>query len=154
DRHAQIILEQSRKVEAMSKGLMDFSHAELKVERVDLNALVQRSVELIRPQGRFDGIEWDLKLAVHLPMLRADPGQLQQVMLNFFINAADAMKDLNGAHRVITAQTEFDERRRRVRLVVADSGPGIAAALLPKVFEPHFTTKDEGHGFGLSTSYR
>ena len=39
-------------------------------------------------------------------------------------------------------------------MVVSDTGPGIPAALLPKVFEPHFTTKTEGHGFGLSTSYR
>jgi signal transduction histidine kinase len=51
-RHSQIILEQARRVEAMSKGLMDFSRAELKVERVDLNALVQRSVEFVRPQNR------------------------------------------------------------------------------------------------------
>src|SRR5206468_6280092 len=47
-RHSQIILEQAHRVEAMSKGLMDFSRAELNVERVDLNALVQRSVEFVR----------------------------------------------------------------------------------------------------------
>ena len=153
-RHSQIILEQAHRVEAMSKGLMDFSRAELKVERVDLNALVQRSVEFVRPQNRFDTVEWDLKLAAHLPELRADPGQLQQVLLNLFINSADAMHEQNVARRVITVRSECDDRRRQVRLIVGDSGPGIAAGLLAKVFEPHFTTKAEGHGFGLSTSYR
>jgi signal transduction histidine kinase len=153
-RHSQIILEQAHRVEAMSKGLMDFSRAELKIEQVDLNALVQRSVEFVRPQNRFDPIEWDLRLAAALPGLRADPGQLQQVLLNLFMNAADAMEEANVAHRTILLRTESDERRRLVRLVVQDSGPGIEAALLAKVFEPHFTTKDEGHGFGLSTSYR
>ncbi len=153
-RHSQIILEQAHRVEAMSKGLMDFSRAEFKVERVDLNALVQRSVEFVRPQNRFDPIEWDMRLAGHLPELRADPGQLQQVLLNLFINAADAMHEQNVARRVITVRSEYDDRRRSVRLVVQDSGPGIPASLLPKVFEPHFTTKAEGHGFGLSTSYR
>ena len=133
---------------------MDFSRAEFKIERVDLNALVQRSVEFVRPQNRFDPIEWDLRLATQVPELRADPGQLQQVLLNLFINAADAMADPKTGRRVITVRTDYDERGRHVRLVVGDSGPGIAASLLPRVFEPHFTTKAEGHGFGLSTSYR
>jgi signal transduction histidine kinase len=152
-RHSQIILEQARRVEAMSKGLMDFARAELKVEKVDLNALVQRSVEFVRPQNRFDSIEWDLRLAGQMPTLQADPGQLQQVMLNLYINAADAMQE-NSGRRVIETRTEFLERRRLVRMIISDSGPGIPSALLAKVFEPHFTTKAEGHGFGLYASYR
>ena len=151
-RHAQIILDQGHRMEAMSKGLMDFSKAELKVQRVDLNALVQKSVEIVRPQNRFDGVEWDLRLSSTLPNLRADPGQLEQVLLNVFLNAADAMT--GGTRRVITVRTDHDDRRRQVRLKVSDTGPGIPAAMLPKVFEPHFTTKTDGHGFGLSTSYR
>jgi len=153
-RHSQIILEQARRVEAMSKGLMDFSRAELKVERVDLNALVQRSVEFVRPQNRFDAVEWDLKLANHMPELRGDPGQLQQVMLNLYINAADAMCEQQTARRVISTRTEYEEKKRLVRLTISDTGPGIADGLLAKVFEPHFTTKAEGHGFGLYASYR
>lgn len=153
-RHSQIILEQARRVEAMSKGLMDFSRAELKVEKVDLNALVQRSVEFVRPQNRFDAVEWDLRLANHIPTLRADPGQLQQVLLNLYINAADAMCEHQTSRRVIATRTEYDDRKRLVRLTVSDSGPGIPPALLGKVFEPHFTTKAEGHGFGLYASYR
>jgi signal transduction histidine kinase len=153
-RYAQIILEQAHRVEAMSKGLMDFSRAELKVEQVDLNALVMRSVELLRPQNRFDSVEWDLRLASGLPELRGDPGQLQQVLFNLFINAADAMRDQSVSRRSITVRSQADDRGRRVRLSVSDTGPGIPSALLPKVFEPHFTTKAEGHGFGLSTSYR
>jgi signal transduction histidine kinase len=153
-RHAQIILEQSKRMELMSKGLMDFSRAELKVERVDVGSLVQRSVEFVRAQKRFDAIEWDLRLPAGVPELRADPGQLQQVLLNLFINAADAMAEAETGRRVITVSSEYDERARQVKLRVVDSGPGIPAAILPKVFEPHFTTKAEGHGFGLSTSYR
>ncbi len=153
-RHAQIILEQGHRMELMSKGLMDFSQAELKIERVDVNALVQRSVEFVRPQKRFDGIEWELRLPAGVPELRADPGQLQQVLLNLFMNAADAMVENGAARRIITVSSEFEERSRQVRLEVTDTGPGIPAAILPKVFDPHFTTKAEGHGFGLSTSYR
>jgi signal transduction histidine kinase len=153
-RHAQIILEQSKRMETLSKGLMDFSGAELRIERVDVNALTQRSMEFVRSQNRFDGVEWDLQLSNAVPELRADPGQLQQVLLNLFINAADAMKESANGRRVIEVTTGFDERSRLVSIVVSDTGPGIPLNHLAKIFEPHFTTKPEGHGFGLSTSYR
>ncbi|HYM80669.1 MAG TPA: ATP-binding protein [Candidatus Limnocylindria bacterium] len=153
-RQAQIILEQSRRVETLSRGLMDSYRPELKIERLDVNALVQRSVEFVRSQNKFDTVEWDLKLAGTIPGLRADPAQLQQVLLNLFINAADAMGENANGRKRIAVHSEFDDRARRVRLVVTDTGPGIPAKDLLKIFEPSFTTKPEGHGFGLSTSYR
>ncbi len=154
ERRGRIIIEQSRRMEVMAKGLMDFSRAELNVQRVDLNSLVRRSIEFVRTQNRFDGVEWDLRLAEQVPELRGDPGQLQQVLLNLFVNAADAMKDRPSARKVIGVTSSVDERARLVRIVVTDTGTGIAASNLNRVFEPHFTTKPEGHGFGLSTSYR
>ncbi len=154
ERRGRIIIEQSRRMEVMAKGLMDFSRAELNVERVDLNALIQRTIEFVRTQNRFDGVEWDLRLAENVPALRGDPGQLQQVLLNLFVNAADAMKEKPSARKVIAVTSAMDDRRRLVSVVVSDTGPGIAAPNLARVFEPHFTTKPEGHGYGLSTSYR
>jgi signal transduction histidine kinase len=154
ERRGRIIIEQSRRMEVMAKGLMDFSRAELNVERVDLNSLIQRSIEFVRTQNRFDGVEWDLRLAEQAPALRGDPGQLQQVLLNLFVNAADAMKEKASARKVIGVTSSTDDRGRLVRVVVTDTGTGIAAPNLSRVFEPHFTTKPEGHGFGLSTSYR
>jgi signal transduction histidine kinase len=74
--------------------------------------------------------------------------------LNLFVNAADAMKERPSARKVIGITSSVDERGRLTRIVVTDTGPGIAASNLARVFEPHFTTKAEGHGFGLSTSYR
>ncbi len=153
-RHAQIILEQSKRMETLSKGLMDFSSAELAIERLDVNALTQRSMEFVRSQNKFDAVEWDLKLAGDVPELRADPGQLQQVLLNLFINAADAMGENGASRKLISVSTDYDERARLVTIVVSDTGPGIPLHHIGKVFEPHFTTKPEGHGFGLSTSYR
>jgi signal transduction histidine kinase len=154
ERRGRIIIEQSRRMEVIAKGLMDFSRAELVVERVDLNSLVQRSIEFVRTQNRFDGVEWDLRLAEQVPALRGDPGQLQQVLLNLFVNAADAMKDRPSVRKVIGVTSSTDARGRLLRIVVTDTGSGIAASNLTRIFEPHFTTKPEGHGFGLSTSYR
>jgi signal transduction histidine kinase len=151
-RHVQIILEQSDRMRKLSDGMMDFSHKELKIERVELNALIHRSIEFVRSQNRFDGVEWDLQLFTPAPELRADPGQLQQVLLNLFMNAADAMKE-NGTPRKSIA-VECSQENQKVRIVVRDTGVGIPASNLSKIFEPHFTTKPTGHGFGLSTSYR
>ena len=156
-RNTQVILEQSKRMETMSRGLMDFSRAELSIERVDLNALIQRTVDLMRTQNRFDGVDWDMRLSELTPELRADPGQLQQVLINLFLNAADAMKEMkdhDGRPRVIGIITTRDERARQVTIMVTDTGPGIPASNLSRIFEPHFTTKPTGHGFGLSTTYR
>ena len=157
DRNTQIILEQSKRMETMSRGLMDFSNPELKIERVDLNALLQRAVEFVQTTNRFDGVEWEFKLSELTPELRADPGQLHQVFMNLFMNAADAMNEIKEGERrpkKITLTTVRDDRARQVTVVVNDSGPGIPASNLSRIFEPHFTTKATGHGFGLATSYR
>lgn len=153
-RHAQIILEQSRRMEGLSKGLMEFSRAELNIERVDVNGLIRKSVEFVRTQNRFDSVEWDLRLGEPSPVLSADPGQLQQVLLNLFLNAADAMNEKGTGPRIIGVTSNWDDRARQVKIVVTDTGTGIAAPNLSRIFEPHFTTKPGGHGFGLSTSYR
>jgi signal transduction histidine kinase len=154
DRHAAIILDQSKRMKVMADGLMQFSRAEIKVEPVDLNALVGDSVELVRAQNRFDGVEWDLRLASPVPTLRMDPGQIQQVLINLFMNAADAMNEKQSPRKVISVVTELDERQRQLRLRVEDTGTGIPAEVMNRIFEPHFTTKPTGNGFGLATSYR
>ena len=99
-------------------------------------------------------MEWDLDLGDPLPELMVDPGQLHQVFLNLFLNAADAMKEADSPRKVIRVAGSFDERARVVRIDVTDTGPGIAPENRARIFEPSFTTKRGGHGFGLSTSYR
>jgi signal transduction histidine kinase len=157
-RHAQVILDQSQRMERLSKGLLDFSGAELKIERFDLNGLVSRTIELMSAQNRFDGIEWEVALADPSPELRADPGQLQQVLINLLVNAADAMNEHaaanGGARKKLRVGTTRVDQGQAVTLVVQDTGPGIPKSNLAKIFEPHFTTKKDGHGFGLSTSHR
>jgi len=64
------------------------------------------------------------------------------------------MKERPSVRKVIGVTSSPDERRRLLQLMVTDTGPGIAVPNLTRVFEPHFTTKPEGHGYGLSTSYR
>jgi two-component system, cell cycle sensor histidine kinase and response regulator CckA len=85
--------------------------------------------------------------------VEADEGQLSQVFQNLIINAVQAMPN-GGSIRIGAENIETqDDERRFVRITVCDNGVGISAELLPKVFDPYFTTKPTGNGLGLATSY-
>lgn len=152
-RHAQIILDQSRRMGVLAKGLMDYTRHQVKLEPTDLNALLASTVEFVRGDRRFRGVEWEVTLDPSLPLLDADAGQLQGVFINLFVNAADAMASQDTPRR-ITVTSRLDARHRHAAFVVADSGPGIAKEHLARMFEFMFTTKADGHGFGLATSQR
>lgn len=152
-RHAQIILEQGKRMGVLAKGLMDYKRKTVDLEPTDLNQLITSTIEFVKSDKRFRGVEWDVRLDPQLPELKADVVQLQGVFINLFVNAADAMNSTE-ARRAIAVRTEVDDRTRHARVVVSDTGPGIRPEHLPRIFELMFTTKPDGHGFGLSTSFR
>lgn len=152
-RHAQIILDQSRRMGVLSKGLMDYTRNQVSIEPMDLNGVVLGTIELVKGDKRFHSVEWDVDLDPLIPELKADVGQIQGVFINLFVNAADAMSEQQG-RRAIRVGTKLDSAARAVRIEVGDSGPGIRAEHLPRMFEFMFTTKPQGHGFGLPTSHR
>lgn len=153
-RHARIIMEQASNMAILTKGLMDFSHKEMKVVRVDINDLIRRTADFVRPQNKFNQVEFALELAEGLPAITADAGQLQQVFINLFQNAAEAMIEKGTLEKRITVTTGWQETGETVLLKISDNGPGMSRAIVDKVFQPTFTTKPTGHGFGLSTCYR
>jgi CheY-like chemotaxis protein len=89
-----------------------------------------------------------LHLDEQLPPFWGDPHQLQQVLLNLLTNAHQALRAAPGA-REVTCTTRYDPTQHRIMLTVADTGPGIPAALQARIFEPFFTTKPPGVGTGL-----
>jgi signal transduction histidine kinase len=89
------------------------------------------------------------QLADHLPRIRGDRVQLQQVMLNLIVNAIQAMSALAGGVRELHISTENTESEG-VRIAVRDSGPGLSAGNLQHLFKPFYTTKPNGMGMGLS----
>jgi PAS domain S-box-containing protein len=124
---------------------------------VDLNGLVGNLVRLLPPLIGED-LALVTVLAPSIGMVRADPGQLEQVIMNLVVNARDAMPD-GGRLTIATANeqiSDFDSRAspelppgRYVMLTVRDTGTGIDPATLPSIFEPFFTTKERGRGLGL-----
>ena len=115
---------------------------------VRLNQVLQEAVDLLEYSLRVDNVEVRLDLAPDLPVLWADPHQLQQVVVNLITNAHQAMRERQEP-RWLTLTTRQDLGVERVRLEVADTGPGIPAELRTRIFEPFFTTKAPGHGTGL-----
>src|SRR5207244_4429393 len=118
---------------------------------VALNPLVTETVDLLKPSFQVDNIAVHLHLTDDLPLLWADPHQLQQVVVNLLTNAQQALRDV-AAPRQLTITTQGDAAHSRVTLAVADTGPAIPPALQPRIFEPFFTTKPPGVGTGLGLS--
>lgn len=150
----RIIFDQARNMSVLTKGLLDFSHKEAKMEPTRLNDLARRTVEFISPQNKYERVQFELDLSPEVTDLDLDPGQIQQVLLNFFSNSADALNGARVLHPRVVVRTRRKQGGREIELTVEDNGPGIPEDAMPRLFEPSFTTKPEGHGFGLSTCYR
>ena len=142
----------------LTRQLLAFSRRQvLKVEPVDLNRVL-RGLEKMMRRLIGEHIEIELKLADGLGLTRADPGQIEQVIVNLAVNARDAMPE-GGKLSIHTKNTELDEAYadghrgvdpgHYVLLTVSDSGTGMDDATRQRIFEPFFTTKDKGKGTGL-----
>ena len=97
-----------------------------------------------------EDIELALQLEEGLPAVLADPGQINQLLVNLVVNARDAMPR-GGKIAVATCQRKT-AAGKQVSIFVHDSGAGISAKVLPHIFEPFFTTKPQGKGTGLGLS--
>ena len=141
-------------------GLLDFSHdSELALKDGDLNDVVQRSLHLVAHEMRQRNIEVSSELSEEIPSIQLDAGKLQQVLINIFINSAQAMErdgQLAVSTRLKTLDSElgdsFAAAEHVLWLEVADSGPGFCEDDRDKIFDPFYTTKPVGEGTGLGLS--
>lgn len=112
---------------------------------VDLRALVDETLDLMRPELKTHAVELDDRLPESLPPVSASRVGLQQVISNLIKNAIDAMDETSGKQIRLSAETDSGQ----VRLAVADNGPGVPAQLRRQIFDAFFTTKPKGKGTGL-----
>jgi two-component system, NtrC family, sensor kinase len=142
------IIHQTNRCKNIVQGLLDFARTPTgDMHRLQINDLVTASLNLVKDQAIFHGIEVETRFAENLPEVNGDPSRLEEVFLNLFINAADAMREKGGRLRITTSSTA-----NRVKVIITDTGKGIDQAHLPHIFEPFFTTKDPGQGTGLGLS--
>jgi len=144
------IARQTFRASEIVNSLLNFSRtSSTAFEDIDLNRVVRETLTLLEHQFQKAGINVESELEEALPVIRGNAGKLQQVFLNLFINARDAMES-GGTLRVTTKPDAVG-----VRVEVSDSGPGIPRENLARIFDPFFTTKGarKGTGLGLSVSY-
>ena len=120
-------------------------------EPVDLNEATREVIALSLSQLQRSGVVLRPELDEELPPVAGDRVQLQQVVLNLLLNAADAMSDIEDHPRQLVIRTERTEDNH-VRLTMQDAGVGIASQDVERLFEPFFSTKSGGMGIGLSVS--
>jgi two-component system C4-dicarboxylate transport sensor histidine kinase DctB len=113
---------------------------------VDLSQALAEAMATCGP--RLDWVTLKAALSADLPLVRAGPVRLQQVLANVLSNAADAMQGQAKPRIEVTARTEAG----RVTLDIRDTGPGVPDAIADRIFDPFFTTKQVGSGLGLGLS--
>jgi len=157
----QEVLKAGTRASTLTRQLLTFSRKEVNQPKViDLNNITTEMEKMLR---RLLGEDVDLetRLAPDLEKVLVDPGQMEQVVMNLAVNARDAMPG-GGTLVIETENVSFDETYSRmdleikpgeyVMLAVSDNGIGIEPEHLNKIFEPFYTTKDEGKGTGLGLS--
>lgn len=137
------------RMKRFTAGLMDFSALETNRSLSQLAPVIDDVIFFVKPQQRFKNIDIEIEMPPDLPAIMMDAGQIHQVLLNLLINAADAISSRETEKGVIRISAESDESN--LTLKISDNGPGIAEEIFPRLFEPHFTSKEKGHGLGLAT---
>ncbi len=157
------------RAEKIIHGMVDFSSdRQLKIQRHDLNEIVQGAETLVRHELTRNSIEIINHWGEQLPEVSVDRVKIEQVLVNLLMNSIQAMRPMGSGRLVIStyvqrlAVQEWDAGARTadhlrggdevVVVHIVDSGPGIPAAILPKIFDPFFTTKPTGEGTGLGLS--
>jgi two-component system NtrC family sensor kinase len=152
-KNVERISHEAARCKKIVRGLLEFSRQK-KPEIKDslVNDIISTTLSLVKNQALFHNIDIERNLDDHLPMIKIDPMQIQQVFMNIIINAAESM----GGQGVLQITSRISHDGKYIEIQFTDTGSGIDPKHLSKVFEPFFTTKDTSHGvgLGLAISYR
>jgi len=154
----RIIENSARKAGQIVSKLMSFSRkASFEILPVNLNNIIKDTVELCETMARSRKVAIKMETGDNIPCIHGDSNQMEQVLMNLFVNAMDAMPDGG----TIIIRTEFVEIERNnhvhpllssgkyILMKVTDTGTGIPEEIKDKIFNPFFTTKEQGKGTGL-----
>jgi signal transduction histidine kinase len=149
-KHTEVIADEIRRLDQVMLGFLKFTKPdELRLQPIQLDALISEVVTIVEPQARAAGVDVRVDLARELPDINGDAGMLQQALLNLALNACQAMPD-GGVLRFVCRPASG----RRVEVLIEDGGVGIPPEHLQRIFDLYFTTRERGSGIGLSMVYR
>lgn len=148
---AGIILDESRRLDAILKSTLNFARplqsADVSPSALDCNQLVQDTAELFALKCHEQGIALQLALAPSLPLIQVDGELVKQCVINCIKNSMEALEQ-QGTAGTIVLRTAFSPPF--VSIAVEDDGPGIPEDIRPRIFNPFFSTKNQGSGLGLA----
>ena len=143
------ILKDAERCRDTVKELLEFTRQTRHLMRAhDINEVISRTLFLLENQSLFQNIEIEKKFGDSLPPVQADIQQLNHLFMNIILNAAQAM-DGRGK---LTIETHKVSGKEQIGIEISDSGPGIPQDVIPHIFDPFYTTKEEGKGTGLGLS--
>src|ERR1700730_6403475 len=146
---SRIVSDVTRAADIISSVSLLFKKGALQRELLDVNALIQEMIVLLRSEANRHSITIHIELAEYLPKVMADRIQLQQVFMNLMLNGIDAMKGTAGEGE-LTIKSETGDGQ--VLVSVSDTGMGLPPEQAEQIFKAFFTTKDNGTGMGLPIS--
>lgn len=160
NRSAKVIGEQAERMTGIMQQLLSFARrGKARKQPVDLNGVLRAVVPLLDPSIHQQQIELKLREQNQPLQVSADPGQLQQVLLNLSLNGIQSMPDggvlelsCSVANQLNIPEDKLEQDVRWLQIQVSDQGRGIAAEDLQHIFDPFFTTKEIGQGTGLGLS--
>ena len=165
-KNVEKVMSAATKAAALTKQMLAYSgRSRFEIGRQNINCLVEENLQLLLA-GVDKRIVVTSKLSAELPEVEADPAQLQQIIMNLLINAADAIRESTqyGKIHVTTTLQQIEQDNLKygqhtgvslpagnyVAIKIEDSGPGMDQATLDRIFDPFFTTKKMGNGLGLA----
>lgn len=144
-----VIEKETKRCKDIIENLMKFARKEdVKKEPTDINQVIEETIAIVDHQLSVNQIQIIKTLGEGLPHIYADGNQIKQVLINFMINAQQAMDGNPGEVRISSSLLSSGQ----VEIRVVDNGPGMTAEVKARVFEPFFTTKVAGKGTGLGLS--
>ena len=143
------ILKDAERCRDTVKELLEFARqTRHEMRPLDINRAITRTLFLLENQTLFQNISVTRNLSNDIPHVRGDTQQVNHMFMNIILNAAQAMQ----GRGTLTVETYLADDGERVVIEIVDTGPGIPEDILPHIFEPIFTTKEEGEGTGIGLS--
>jgi len=148
---SEIMIQEVDRLNRVISQLLEFARPlAIQKKRASLQSLIQHSLKMIERQASAKGVQVRSNLPSEIREVELDPDGINQVLLNLYLNAVEAM-DQGGT---LTVSLHREERSPWVKIVVSDTGRGISKEDLEHVFDPYFTTKQTGTGLGLAIVHK
>ena len=154
----EVISEEIRYIDTILRNFIEFARPpKMQFHMINPSEIVDMTLELLKHRIESYKTNVKVKRDVKLPEISADAEQLKEVMVNILLNACEAMREdgkILIEEKIVYPDSSEDSFKKAVQISICDNGPGISESMHKKIFQPFFSSKEEGSGLGLSIAKR